>query len=730
MGMDLRISSIKNEKAKTAAYQIDNGDGILKKEELSLFQQKAFENGVKDRHINVVLDHFNREESTEEASKENKTKKEMRKEEKAQKKAESLENAQTIAQEIKGEEGRYTQEVLDETKAKLKEDGKLDKQERQALKTIRQTAAANDGQEVILDAVMAQKNTEIEGTSGNTQTISGQDVVTNEDLTKRRSVKKEAKADLKESGAWDDKVVREEWRKGKGKEFFTGETSFVNSAARIQATQNDVEQSAIQTTEEVMENLETDSKMELLSTINNKEIAKRDANGKPIDGETIKVAYKDENGNWHFDGLSQEIEHFIGADLKLNRDAKKDKLVAEFNKIHGRLNLLTGQQLSKNEVRELVRLCGFEIEDKDWRRVVAGALTGSAIGAGAGASGADGDQPVIVKDQLIQVSDYIDITSIADITKDTTIKIPGGTLIIPGNIGTATALGMIIPAVIGALNGLKDVGQKPVVPQNFSATNPQELIEELKSENNPYAEIYGALALAFRTQDADGKVTGWDREGFKDFLNDIAGNGNGLLNKEELLGASMRIKDGEIEVKEPEVEPKEICAVEITENTPMTEHTEDITYIHYRKGGDSWAGIVTAYYPELVAEFGIWGKDGAIKRLQRALATDENGNYNAETFRAIITATDLPKEMKLPSQIDGKVRVDGKVKAVKFTTGGHYKAALDKVGNNEYYVTQIPGSTTYIARDLCDNSTASGSSREEAFANLKKQNPEKQYQLQ
>ena len=691
MGMELRISEIRNEKAKLAARIIDDGDGVLKENEVSVFQDKAVEMGVNAKAINDVVDYFSRPE------------------------------------ELSAREQRV------QARQAEKDEKKADKAAEKAEKKAEKAAESSKAHGIILDAIMDQGNKEIEDTTGNTQTASGQDVVTNEDLTKRRHVKKGAKADLKESGAWND--IREEWRDGRVREFFTGEKSFVNSASRIQSAQNDSEQSVIQTTEEVMKTLETDKKMDLLNSLNGKEVAKRDANGKPIEGETLKVAYKDDNGNWHFDGLSQEIEHIIGADLKLNRDAAKDKLVAEFTKLHGRLNLLTGQELSKEEVRELVRLCGFDIEPKDWRRIVAGALTGGAIGAAAGASGAAQYQTVLVEDQLIDINNYIDVSGIVDVTVDTTITIAGETIKIAANMGTAAALGAIVPAIIGAINGLKDAGQKPVVPTNFSATSPKELIEELKAQGNPYAEVFGTLAFAFRTQDENGNVTGWDREGFKDFLNKVAGNENILLNKEELLGAAMGIKRGEYTVQEPEAVEEdvheEVCAVEITENTPMKDKTEDITYTHHRKGGDSWAGIVTAYYPELVQEYGLYGKDGAIKRLQRALATDENGEYNAETFSKIINATDLPKEMKLPSKIDGKNRVIGKVQAVEISNDGTgtYKPALDTVGNNEYSVTQVPGTTTYIARDLCTNLTASGTTKEEAFEKLQEQNPGKKYQL-
>ena len=723
MGMELRISEIRNDKAKRAAYEIDNGDGVLKQEELQLFQNKACEMGVSDRAINRVMDSFHRQADEVETTEDKKTHSEI----KAERYAFAQEEVATIAADIRGDEGRYTHDVLAQTKAQMKEDGRLNRQERQALRDFRETAVAMDAQEVILDAIIAQGNEEIEGTTGNTQTMSGQDVVTNEDLTHKNTVKKGAKQELQDNGAWADQAVRQEWRDGNGRQFFTGQSSFVDSASRIQAARNDVEQSLIQTTAEVMEELNTDNKMELLSSLNGKTVAKRDVTGKPIAGETLQVAYKDADGNWHFDGLSQEIENIIGADLELNRDARKDRLVAEFTNVHAKLNELTGKNLSKSEVRELVRLCGFDIEEKDWRKIIASTVTGGAIGAGAGAMGANPDTIVHTADRMLNVENILNIIGISQTIETVEIPLPGETLLIPGNIATATALGVVIPAVIGLLNGLKDAGQVPVVPQNFSATSPGELINELKAAGNPYAAVFGLLAYAFRKEDADGNMV-WDREGFKDFLNSVAGDKNGLLNKEELIGALMKVQRGEVEP--PVEEPEEVCAVEITEETPIEEKTEDITYIHHRKGGDSWAGIVTAYYPALVEQYGLWGKDGAIKRLQKALACDENGTYNAETFRAIITATDLPKEMKLPSEIEGFARVQGNnVIAAKFSGKGPYKAALDTVGNKEYKISQVPGTTTYTARDLCNNSTASGSSRDEAFRNLQKQNPGKNYKV-
>ena len=67
--------------------------------------------------------------------------------------------------------------------------------------------------------------------------------------------------------------------------------------------------------------------------------------------------------------------------------------------------------------------------------------------------------------------------------------------------------------------------------------------------------------------------------------------------------------------------------------------------------------------------------------------------------------------MKLPAQIDGCDRVDNaQVKKLKVRGGG--KAKIQTVGNGSGYYT-------YTAEDGCDGQTATGSSKQEALANLK-----------
>ena len=138
--------------------------------------------------------------------------------------------------------------------------------------------------------------------------------------------------------------------------------------------------------------------------------------------------------------------------------------------------------------------------------------------------------------------------------------------------------------------------------------------------------------------------------------------------------------------------------------------------------------MVEAYYPGLIEACGgmknLYGKDGAIKAFQRELCTDENGNFDAAKFSALIHATDVPKEIKIPTEVKGIKRVIKKpTPAGKRTTSGtgEYRPAMDKVGRDEITSVKKVGPSTYLATDGCENSiTASGSTPAEAVANLKK----------
>lgn len=449
---------------------------------------------------------------------------------------------------------------------------------------------------------------------------------------------------------------------------------------------------------------------------------------------------KNEDGSFNVKDLSDKLFEAIGYDVWMNMS--DDTEMSELRGAQRLLKELTGQDLSESEIKKIMKLCHVKKEPRD-RNVgrallhgispalasaISGVITGAKIHAkqvvrlNIDSSEADriinsfkeqGIDPGIIKNN--------DGTITVNIAQEVLADLKGLTAL--ANLGIGFVTGTLMALIFGMENNEKScisIADFDLKDEKYTNIDKYKAYIDSTIENKDKATIVKSIADMMYKEYGDNWAIEYDS-----MLKKFAGKGS-VLNCLELRNGKLATV---VETKEPET-PEEVCAVEITEDTPMEYKSKDITYIHHRKGGDSWAGIVTAYYPELVAEFGIWGKDGAIKRLQRALATDENGVYNAETFRAIITATDLPKEIKLPSKIDGKVRVNGTVKAENFTSKGKYIAPLDAVGINEFSIYQVPGTTTFIAKDLCTNATASGSDPNEAFEKLQKANPGKKYKLQ
>ena len=454
---------------------------------------------------------------------------------------------------------------------------------------------------------------------------------------------------------------------------------------------------------------------------------------------------KNENGSFNVKDLSDKLFEAIGYDVWMNMS--DDTEMSELRGAQRLLKELTGQDLNESEIKKIMKLCHVKKEPRD-RNVgrallhgispalasaISGGITGAKIQAkqivrlNIDSSEADriinsfkeqGIDPDIIKNN--------DGTITVNIAQEVLADLKGLTAL--ANLGIGFVTGTLMALIFGMENNEKScisIADFDLKDEKYTNIDNYKAYIDSTIQNKDKATIVKSIADMMYKEYGDNWAIEYDS-----MLKKFAGKGS-VLNCLELRNGKLATV---VETKEPEaVEedvPEEVCTVEITKSTPMENKTEDITYTHHRKGGDSWAGIVTAYYPELVQEYGLYGKDGAIKRLQQALATDENG-LNVETFRAIITATDLPKEMKLPSKIDGKNRVIGQVQAVEISNDGTetYKPALDTVGNNEYSVTQVPGTTIYIARDLCNNTTASGSSPEDAVANLQKQNPDKKYRI-
>ena len=562
-----------------------------------------------------------------------------------------------------------------------------------------------------------------------------------DDLEKGGKVQDKAEEILKKNGQWDkytkkallgDRNVFKRF-----KSFLTGYKSDGRIASDNQGRWNRVEHKKTQTTQEIMDCL--GKKTELFVALREAGFIKESGDGK-----------------WDLSELSAIIGKQVGADATLNRDAKKDTNTSEIRWTKSKLAAISQlhTELSEKDAKALVKLCGYDIEGKHWGRAIFGGILGAASGAAltGGSALAAGQLP---KD--IEIPYYKDKTY--DISKDLQDKLGGNlpegiTIDASGNIHIITDIlvsipklagqlgqtalyaavpGALVGAALGVASGLKDKGQMPEIPVNFDEMTYEEFADTINQSKAEYAPV--ALLIAASFVDKDGN---WDREGYKNFLNEMAGDKNGIINRAELIGGlQKRLK--EVENKDDNVDDNnddnncedDKCPVDDKEQKGKeTTETTDNTYVHFRKKnpGVGWKEMVEAYYPGLIEACGgmknLYGKDGAIKAFQRELCTDENGNFDAAKFSALIHATDVPKEIKIPTEVKGIKRVIKKpTPAGKRTTSGtgEYRPAMDKVGRDEITSVKKVGPSTYLATDGCENSiTASGSTPAEAVANLKK----------
>ena len=545
------------------------------------------------------------------------------------------------------------------------------------------------------------------------------------DETKWRQVSKEAKELLKTSGDWDDKYVQKAWRERIG-DPVSGKERLSKTASKIQARENNVEAKKTQTKEEILKVL--GNKNEVFEAL-------------VLSG----LITEKEDGTYDLSILSELIGIQAGADNKVNRHARIDKFISEKLRTTGKLSYVSKlEDLSEKEAMELVKLCGYEKEGVNWGRVLLGGLIGAVTGAVSGGTAAATNPKQGINDYYVNETN-IDITlkggSIKDLSglagvEGVTVSTVGDSVrILINSVDVVHALfeaskfvvdtalkSAILPAVLGIISGFEAKGEVPVTVTNFEDCSIEEYVARVKKESPEYANILSALAFMYY----DTETGEWNQSEFKALLNRAAGDG-GKLNKEELIGAMKKLYVQPEQVKEVEVpeepEEPEYSATVSNISTLDANIKTNLTYVHEREYGDTWAGLVTAYYPELVEKYGLYGKDGAIKRLQRELCTDENGVYNAELFKDLISRTNLPEKIKMPYEIAGFKRVLGTVVAATAEElgSGTGKGGMKIIGRDEIRVEKIPGTNKWKA---VDNTTeegvapAYGNTKEEAIANL------------
>ena len=114
-------------------------------------------------------------------------------------------------------------------------------------------------------------------------------------------------------------------------------------------------------------------------------------------------------------------------------------------------------------------------------------------------------------------------------------------------------------------------------------------------------------------------------------------------------------------ISKPTEENKKVENTSIQDriNNKHIETTESI--LEYKvQAHDTWRGIVNAFYPLLVESNNgkVFGEDGAIRALKKALCTDEDGNLNKTMYEELLNSKSLPKTLKLPPAINDCPRVD------------------------------------------------------------------------
>ena len=161
--------------------------------------------------------------------------------------------------------------------------------------------------------------------------------------------------------------------------------------------------------------------------------------------------------------------------------------------------------------------------------------------------------------------------------------------------------------------------------------------------------------------------TQWDYCTFIEKYNEI--RGNQILNAAEVRAAARTSDKHKIEIPECGQGTEEVTEECPTCNGIVGDKTFKIPpHAWERKGGESWLAIVKAKYPCLVEELakaGIdaYSKNGAIKVMQRELATDENGTFHADKYKGI-TGGDIPKHLDFPDEIT--ITVNGKTIVCKY----------------------------------------------------------------
>lgn len=431
--------------------------------------------------------------------------------------------------------------------------------------------------------------------------------------------------------------------------------------------------------------------------------------------ETIK----NEDGTYDLSKLQDDLLNYVGQDYKVNQS--KDEQMAEMFHIKVRLKDLTGEDFSDNEAKVLLNALGFDREHKDHFPKLGKAIVNGIGGAIAGFTSVgeirqSQNVTVTVEQNASKaLMDQLDNAGVQYSTTELTkgkveIQIFQEQIVRPGVINAlrGAGIGVLTSAMLDIILGNKRDEKSCFSVSDYNKDDPTYTDPEKYKKHFANTTKNKAKSDAMNTL-VDAYVEKYGENWHSELHNTIlktAGIGS-KMNPEECRVLRFQKPEVETPVKpEPKKEPEPVAPAPCPVDT--WSDTIDTTVTHIRKGGDTWGGIVKAYYPCLVQEKGL---SGAIRALKIALSTDENGKINKATYQALLKGGDLPKTMKLPTTIeDCEINKDAKVKRVR--VHGNGRARIQTVGRNS-------SKTTWTAQD-CQNRQGHGRTEQEARENLRK----------
>ena len=522
-----------------------------------------------------------------------------------------------------GVEKRTDEAIMNDVKTQLEKDGKLSGATRatynDAIDAYEKDKVMTEARKVMSEAIYGQI-----------------------DSTKWRDVRSGAKKALQDSGVYD-KYVEKAFKQNFG-DAISGKKKLSRTTSENQARENNVAFKSIQSKDEILKALGKKSEV-FEALISQGLITQR------------------EDGYYDMTKLQDILLVQVGADYKQARDIKEDRAISEKLRTLGKLSVDTKlNTLTEKEAKEVLKLCGFDIEKKDWGRVILQTILGGVVGGLAGGaieatrpsqnkivrpedvidSALDGNYEIKIPiNNEIKIDgalkDFVTITQTGEVIiqlKDLVSAHPVLVQFMKQVPATALKSGLV-GAALSFLNALgQDKAAIPVTVTQFQETDINDYITRLAKETPEYAPAFTALAKMFEDENGN-----WNVEEYKLFLDRTAGTGH-KLERDELVGALKKLYQQPKTEKTEKTEQVEDNSKEETSTTPKTNVIADgESYEHKTKEvaiptidgrKTSWAKIAQSYEC-LVEKHGL-GK--AIRMVKIAQAITD-GNYTEERLEEL-----------------------------------------------------------------------------------------------